>query len=152
MSARGTATLDHPRSRAHAAEAASSVVSLNVLMAIVNARGVIDAGSAPPFAHELGRAVQAGATKVLVDLTQADEVTTAGMNSLLAVRQRLVARGGEVAVALPPAVARQFVTLGLDRRFLLAGDRTDAARLLGLVGGVTSPEAGAPAPPQAHAA
>jgi anti-anti-sigma regulatory factor len=120
-------------------------------MAIVNAHGVIDAGSVAPLANELGRAVQAGATKVLVDLTEADEVTTAGMNSLLAVRQRLVGRG-DVAVALPPRIERQFETLGLDRRFLLARDRTHGARLLGLVGGETSPEAGAPAPRHAHAA
>jgi anti-anti-sigma regulatory factor len=122
-------------------------------MAIVNARGVIDAGSAAPFARELASAVQAGATKVLVDLTQAGDVTTAAMNSLLAVRQRLVGRGGEVAVALPPRLERQFATLGLDRRFLLAADRAAAAQLLGLVG-VSSPEAevGALAPRHARAA
>ena len=150
MSARATAIL-HPRARASEAGAPASVVSSKVLMAIVNARGVIDAGSVAPFARELASAVEAGATKVLVDLTQVDDLTTAALNSLLAVRHRLVRRGGEVAVALPPRLERQFATLGLDRRFLLAADRAGAARLLGLVGG-SSPEAGSPAPRHAHAA
>ena len=148
MSAR-TAAILHPRFRAHDAKAPESVVSSNVLLAIVNARGVIDAGSVTPFAHELGHAVKAGATKILVDLTQADEVTTACMNacspSAAARRKRRDRR------RVPPRLGRQFETLGLDRRFLLAADRTEAARLLGLVGS-GMPEAGAPAPRHAHAA
>jgi anti-anti-sigma regulatory factor len=150
MSAR-TAAILHPRFRAQNAKAPGSVVSSNVLLAIVNARGVIDAGSVAPFAYELGHAVEAGATKILVDLTQVDEVTTACLNALLAVRQRLVASGGLIAVALSPWIGRQFEALGLGRRFLLAADRAEAARLLGLVDGGT-PRAGAPAPRHAHAA
>ncbi len=150
MSAR-TAAILHPRFRAHDAKAPGSVVSSNVLLAIVNARGVIDAGSVAPFASELGHAVEAGATKILVDLTQVDDVTTACMNALLAVRQQLVESGGQIAVALPPWIVRQFETLGLDRRLLLAPDRTSAARRLGLVDGST-PRVGAPAPRHAHAA
>jgi anti-anti-sigma regulatory factor len=145
-----TGAIVHSRSRAREEDASAAVVSSNVLLAIVNARGVIDGESAAPFARELGQAVDAGATKLLVDLTQTNEVTTAGMNTMLAARQRLVADGGEIAVALPPAIGRQFEALGLDRRFRLAEDRAHAARLLGLLG-EGSPGAGAPAP-HAHAA
>lgn len=150
MSAHASAIF-HPRFRARGAKRPDSAVSTNVLLAIVNARGIIDVGSVALFESELGQAVEAGATKILVDLTQADEVTTAGMNALLAVRQLLVDKGGQLAVALPPWIVRQFETFGLDRRLLLAPDRTSAARLLGLVDAST-PRAGAPAPQHAHAA
>jgi anti-anti-sigma regulatory factor len=114
-------------------------------MAIVNARGVVDAAHVRPFARELSRAVGAGATKLLVDLSHAEEVTTAGMNALLAARQQLLERGGDISVVLPPGLRRRFETLRLDRRFLLASDRLQAARLLGLDGD-RSPRAHLPAP------
>jgi anti-anti-sigma regulatory factor len=103
-------------------------------MAIVNARGPIDARHVEPLARELDGAVRSGAQRLLVDLGSADDVTTAGINALLAAKQPLVERGGEIAVVLPPWLTRRFRALGLDRRFLLAADRLDAVGLLGLVG------------------
>jgi anti-anti-sigma regulatory factor len=120
-------------------------ISSGVLMAIVNARGVIDANHVGPFARELTRAVDAGATKLLVDLSRAEEVTTAGMNALLAARQRVLDPDGEIAVVLPRRLRYRFEALKLDRRFLLAADRLQAAQLLGLAGG-NSPHAGLPTP------
>ena len=120
-------------------------VSSGVLMAIVHARGIIDANHVAPFARELTRAADAGATKLLVDLSHAEEVTTAGMNALLAARQRVAEQGGEIAVVLPRGLRRRFEALHLDRRFLLAADRLEAAQLLGLAA-AGSPVAGAPAP------
>ncbi|HST26661.1 MAG TPA: STAS domain-containing protein [Gaiellaceae bacterium] len=110
---------------------------------------MIDAGTVEPFAGELAGAVRAGATRLLVDMTRVDEVTAAGMNALLGVRQRLGASGA-LALVLPAAIRASFELLGLDRRFLVARDRTEAARLLGLTGAGT-PESGAPVP-RAHAA
>jgi anti-anti-sigma regulatory factor len=150
MSARTAAILQH-RPRARETDVPAPVVSSNVLLAIVHARGVLDAGTVVPFARELGRSVEAGATKLLVDLTQADEITTACINTLLDVRQRLLERGGEIAVALPPCLVRQFESLGLGRRFLLARSRTHAARLLDLAGDDRLAP-GAAAPQHAHAA
>ena len=89
------------------------------------------------------------ATRLLVDLSRADEITTTAVNALLAARQSLFARGGKVAVVLSPRMQRRFETLRLDSRFLLADDRLHAAELLGLVH--SPPEAGAPRP-HAHAA
>ena len=78
------------------------------------------------------RAAGAGATKLLVDLSRAEEVTTAGMNALLAARQRLLEQDGQISVVLPRGLRRRFEALQLDRRFLLAADRRQAAQLLGL--------------------
>ena len=119
-------------------------------MALVNARGVIDAHTVAPFARELDRSTGAGATRVLVDLSRADDVAAAGLNTLLAMRQRLLDRGGKIAIVTSPAMGRRFAALGLDGRFLLAGDRMQAARLLGLADPAPS-QTDAPRP-HAHAA
>jgi anti-anti-sigma regulatory factor len=132
-------------------DAPTAVVSSNVLVAIVNARGVVDAAGAVRLEQELGRALDAGATRLIVDLIHTSTPTTACMNALLAARQRALAAGGTVAVAVPPRVERQFETLGLDRRFLLATDRSDAARKLGLIDGVARRPVPS-APRHAHAA
>jgi anti-anti-sigma regulatory factor len=124
---------------------AEPAVSSGVLVAIVNARGVIDAGRVGPFARELSRAIGAGATRLLVDLSQAEEATTAAMNALLAARQGMFERGGQIAVVLPRGLKQRFKALQLDRRFLLAADRLQAAQLLGLIAG-SSPDAGVPIP------
>ncbi len=133
------------------ADAPVPVASSNVLVAIVNAGGAIGPDGAAKLDAELARALDAGATRVIVDLTQAEAVTTAGLNALLAARQRALGNGGQVAVVLPPRIERQFVTLGLDRRFVLAVNRIDAARRLGLAGD-RPPVGSAPAPRHAHAA
>ena len=63
-----------------------------VLVAVVRAGGVIDATHVEPLVAELTGAMDAGATKLLVDLSEAETVTAAGMNALLAARQRLIGR------------------------------------------------------------
>jgi anti-anti-sigma regulatory factor len=122
---------------------AEDLVSPGVLLGIVNAAGAIDAGTIAPFAREVGRTLAAGATRLLVDLSRAEDVTTAGMNTLLAARQRLFDRGGRIAVVLSPSMRRRFEHLGLGHRFLFADDRLQAARLLGL-GDSGSPRTSSP--------
>ena len=156
MGASGAITL-HPRShrRGSAAGGGSEVdeaaVSSGVLMAIVNAQGTLDARRVEPFAAEVANALEAGATRLLVDLTRADDVAAAYHNTLLAARQRLFNRGGRIAVVLSPAMRRRFGVLGLDRRFLLAKDRMNGVRLLGLADDTAPPRTHAPRP-HAHAA
>jgi anti-anti-sigma regulatory factor len=113
----------------------SETVSSGVLVAIVTAGGYLDADYVGAFAAELGKAIDAGASRLLVDLDQAEEVTTAAMNALLAARQQLIGRGGRIAVVLPHRLRRRFLCLQLDRRFLLASDRIEAAELLGVTAG-----------------
>ena len=131
--------------------APAAAVSSNVLVAIVNASGAIDAAGAARLDGELGRALDAGATRIIVDLTQASAATTACMNALLAARQRVLSDGGQVAVALSPRIGRRFEVIGLGRRLLLATDRSDAARQLGLIDAVGRRPAPS-APRHAHAA
>jgi anti-anti-sigma regulatory factor len=113
----------------------SETVSSGVLVAIVKAGGYLDADHVDSFAHELERAIAAGATRLLVDLNQAEEVTSAAMNALLAARQQLIGRNGRIAIVLPYRLRHRFQLLKLDRRFLLAADRIEAAGLLGVASG-----------------
>src|SRR5436305_1896756 len=48
---------------------ADPATSSGLLLAIVNARGQVDAGHIEPFAAELERGLEAGATQLLVDLS-----------------------------------------------------------------------------------
>jgi anti-anti-sigma regulatory factor len=139
------------RSDSDNVNATDARVSPGVLLGIVNARGAIEAGAVEPFAYELGRTLEAGATRLLVDLGRATDVTSGCMNALLAARQRLFGRDGRIAVVLSPRMRRRFETLELDRRFLLADNRLQAVRLLGLGDAGSSPRTNAPRP-HAHAA
>jgi anti-anti-sigma regulatory factor len=107
----------------------------SVLVAVVPGEGVIDAQHVDPLAAELTSAVEAGATKILVDLSDAETVTAAGMNALLAARQRLIGTGGRISVVVPGPLRRGFHVLQLDRRLLVASDRLQAATKLGLAAG-----------------
>jgi anti-anti-sigma regulatory factor len=125
-------------------------VSDGVLLAIVNAWGVVDEQTAGPLAAELDGAIRAGATRLLVDLSRVDDAATACMNALLAARQSVGRDGGRIAVVLSAAMRRRFEALQLDRRFQLADDRMDAVRALGLVE-PTSPRRAPHAPHRAAA-
>jgi anti-anti-sigma regulatory factor len=109
-------------------------------VAVVEARGSVDCDRVEPLAAELEDAVAAGVERILVDLSRTRDVTTAAVNVLLDARGRLLPRKGVIAVVLPPRLRRWFELLRLDRRFLLATSRSEAADLLGLT------VAGAPAP------
>jgi anti-anti-sigma regulatory factor len=113
----------------------SESVSSGVLVAIVKAGGYIDAYRADAFGDQLNEAIDAGASRLLVDLSQAEELTTAAINALLAARQQLIGREGRIAVVLPYRLRRRFLCLQLDRRFLLASNRQEAAELLGVAAG-----------------
>ena len=116
-----------------------------VLIAVVGADNMIDDDSAQPLVDDLERAIDAGATMLVVDLGRAAGLGTRGLNALLHARHRLLPRGGRVAMVLPPRLRRLFGLLGLDRRFVLAADRLQALELLGVTN-TTRPGTRSPAP------
>jgi anti-anti-sigma regulatory factor len=73
------------------------------------------------------------ATAMIVDVGASDSMSTQTLNALLAMRSRLLAHGGRMAVVVSPRIRRRFGLLGLDRRFVLAADRRQALERLGLV-------------------
>ena len=103
-----------------------------VIVASIRVRGIVDADHVAPLRRELDRAIDAGANRLLVDLSDMREVTTAAINALLAARQRLIATGGRVSVVLPGRLRHRFEVLQLNRRFLLASNVQEATRLIGI--------------------
>jgi len=109
------------------------------LIALIGVGGAVDADTASPLAEDLERAIDSGATRVVVDLQRSESFGTLGLNALLQARQRLlVGGGGSIAIVLPPRLRRLFGLLRLDRRFLLAADRLQALQQLGVVAERTS--------------
>ena len=86
---------------------------------------------------DVSRAIESGATDVIVDLRTARSVGTRVINTLLDARCQLLARGGQIAVVVPPKLRRLFGLLRLDQRFVLAADRRQALELLGVVDDVS---------------
>jgi anti-anti-sigma regulatory factor len=84
----------------------------------------------PVFGTELDEAIAAGATRLIVDLSE-DPVGSLALNALLRARQQL-GRRGRIALIVSPRLRRFCAAAGLDRRFLLADDYGQATRLLGI--------------------
>jgi anti-anti-sigma factor len=148
-----TTAVFHPRvtsRRRDQFEPASS----GILVGMVRAQGPLDAEHVESVEHELAHAIEAGATRLLVDLARVNEITTAGMNVLLAARQKMFEQGGRIAVVLTGRLQRRFEVLELDRRFALASSRLQAAQQLGIVveGEPTPSAPGRPRRPHAFAA
>jgi anti-anti-sigma regulatory factor len=119
-----------------------------VLVAVVSARGRVEGRAVRSLSRDLERATDSGATRLLVDLGEAQSVGTTALNALLSARNRLCGPNARMAVVLPRRLRRLFLLLQLDLRFALAGDRFRAVQLLGL----TSEPAHRPAQRQRFAA
>jgi anti-anti-sigma regulatory factor len=104
-----------------------------VVIALISASYLSDSKSLPRFSADLDRAVSSGATGIVVDLRPAGPVGTRALNLLLGARDRKLRRGGRIVVVAAPQLRRFCELTGLDRRFLLAGDRLEAAELLGFL-------------------
>ena len=104
-----------------------------VVMALISASYLVDSRALPRFQADLDRAVSSGATRIVVDLRPAGPVGTRALNLLLGARERVLRRKGRIVLVAPPQLRRFCELTGLDRRFLLAGDRLEAARMLGFL-------------------
>jgi anti-anti-sigma regulatory factor len=90
-------------------------------------------GKAATDEERLDQAVASGATRIVVDLGEAPELETHDLNVLLGARSRLMERGGRVALVVPRRLRRLIELMSFDRRFVVAQDRLEALRLLGVV-------------------
>ncbi len=91
---------------------------------IVSVAGEIDLATAPSLREGIDDAVESGAVRVLVDLTETTFVDSSGISALLAARRRLARRNGGVAVvATNPAVVRMFELSGLTETLKVSSTR-----------------------------
>jgi anti-sigma B factor antagonist len=80
----------------------------------------IDASRAPGFKGEITRRVEAGQTKLVLDLTLVEFIDSVGLGALVSCFKRVGSRGKLVIVGAKGAVSRLFSLTRMDRVFPLA--------------------------------
>ena len=85
---------------------------------ILSADGGLDSRNAEHFVDELGRLVDAGARKLVVDCSQLRYISSYGIAVLVRLHKKLAVRGGDVKLAcVDTMIARLIQVAGLDRVF-----------------------------------
>lgn len=90
---------------------------------VVRADGGIDSRTADGFLAQASELVESGAHKLIIDCSDLDVVSSAGLAALLRVHARLRTLGGDVRLAAVPGVIAQILRVThLDRIFELHDD------------------------------
>jgi anti-sigma B factor antagonist len=79
----------------------------------------IDASRAPVFKDEITKRVEAGQTKLVLDLTLVEFIDSVGLGALVSCFKRVGGRGKLVIVGARGAVSRLFSLTRMDRVFPL---------------------------------
>jgi anti-sigma B factor antagonist len=83
---------------------------------LVRARGELDLYAAPEFKRRLADAIEAGKTRIAVDLTDAAFMDSTALGVLLGTLKRLRVRDGALAVASEqPTILRILGLTGMDQ-------------------------------------
>jgi len=98
---------------------------------IIVAAEELDAATAPQLEDALGRALQHGARRVIVDLADTRFIDSSGLATLVRALKRARSIGGNLPLAaLQPSVRRVFELTRLDKAFDVYTTRDEAARKL----------------------
>ena len=96
---------------------------------IVAVRGEIDLFTAPEFKQRLAAAIDAGRSRVIVDLTETTFIDSSSLGVLIAAHKRLKLKEGTLVIVCDgPAILNTFKVTGLESVFELVGRREDALR------------------------
>ena len=98
---------------------------------LVAVRGDLDLHTAPELREVLGRAIDEGRNRLVVDLTETSYMDSSGLTALVVAHKRVRKRGGQlVVVNVDPSIGRTFEITGLHLLFPLVRERSEAlARL-----------------------
>lgn len=94
---------------------------------VIEVDGQIDLYSAPQFKERTLRVIDAGAERVIVDLSRVSFMDSTGLGVLVGARKRLSAANGDLLlVVADPEIDRLFEITGLDGVFQIYRSRDDA--------------------------
>jgi len=94
---------------------------------ILSADGGIDSVNAEELVDELGKLVDSGARKLIVDCSRLGFISSYGIALLVRLHKKLSERGGDVKLAaLESRVARLIAIVGLERLFQIYLNVDDA--------------------------
>ena len=102
---------------------------------VVSVAGEIDLFTAPEFKQRMSQLIDAGRSRLVVDLTETTFIDSSSLGVLIGAHRRLKSRGGQLVVASSTeAIVKTFRITGLDGVFKLVdsvetalGDRAEAA-------------------------
>jgi anti-sigma B factor antagonist len=94
---------------------------------LVSVTGEVDLFTAPEFKQRVGAAIDAGAEKVIVDLTATTFIDSSSLGILIGAHRRLLGRGGTLTVVCDnDAIVKTFRITGLDGVFTLVPSMAEA--------------------------
>jgi anti-sigma B factor antagonist len=94
---------------------------------IVAVKGEIDLFTAPDFKQRVAAPIDAGMSRVIVDLSETTFIDSSSLGVLIGAHRRLKLRGGSlVVVCANEAISKTFKITGLDGVFTLAPTIEDA--------------------------
>jgi anti-sigma B factor antagonist len=100
---------------------------LNDDTTVIVVGGEVDLFTAPDLKAAIGQSLDAGRSRVVVDLTDTTFLDSSGLGVLVGALQRLRDRGGALAIVnVDASIARTFSITGLDQ-ILAISDTRDAA-------------------------
>ncbi|MBC5764216.1 STAS domain-containing protein [Ramlibacter albus] len=91
----------------------------------------LDAAVAPAFKQDVVARVQAGATRLVVDLEQVEFVDSSGLGALVSILKSLGGRGAVAVCNVKGPVLNLFKLTRMDKVFTIAGTRAEAVARLG---------------------
>jgi len=100
----------------------------------VSLTGRLDARSAPDFEKEAIAAVDAagGSIHLILDFTNLDYISSAGLRSILVLAKRIAPSGGKVVLCGMSGVVEEVIGVsGFDSFLPVAGSREEALRIVG---------------------
>ena len=94
---------------------------------LVVVEGEIDLFTAPEFKARIAGPLDAGATRVIVDLTQVTFIDSSSLGVLIGAHKRLKLRDGSLVIVCDDrAIVNTFKITGLDGVFEIVASRADA--------------------------
>jgi anti-sigma B factor antagonist len=94
---------------------------------VVRAQGELDLYAAPEFKRRLADTIEAGKTRVVVDLTEAAFMDSTALGVLIGALKRLRTRDGVMTIVNRDAnIAKTFEITGLDQIFTIVPTREEA--------------------------
>jgi anti-sigma B factor antagonist len=98
---------------------------------VVAVAGEIDLFTAPELKAALSEAVEAGRTRIVVDLTETSFLDSTALGVLIGAVKRLRSRDGVLTIVnTDPNIAKTFEITGLDQIFTIRPTRSEAVEAL----------------------
>lgn len=94
---------------------------------VLAVRGEIDLFTAPELKQVLGESIEAGRTRIVVDLTDTTFLDSTALGVLIGAVKRLRSRDGALAIVnVDENIAKTFEITGLDQIFTIVPTRDEA--------------------------